>query len=214
MIIIKKQVKQKRKKRYKKNTRLILSLILVFGICFLFYSISARMSCNSDKDMINENVLSLKPKIEIEMKKRNIGNSHLSYILAMVMQESKGEGLDPFQASESKCVKINCISNRDESVEAGIKAYKSRIKRIKKAGLQETPELVLQSYNYGPGYIDYLVKNNEKGYTIENALAFSKKHCGTAGTTIETAVNEDSLACYGDYKYVEHVERFLKCKLN
>ena len=192
--------------------------VVIFSIPILITASSSSTSeyganCNIDESKLNDNVKALKPLIEVEMEKQELDvDEHLGYVLALLMQESKGVGNDPFQASESKCKVVGCIKTVEESIEQGLKVYKAKIKAIKDRELNYTIELHYQSYNYGVGYLEWLKQKSYSGYTEENAKEYSIKKCGLAGTSPETAVNEDKSACYGDYKYVEHIKQYLTCE--
>lgn len=185
--------------------------ISVGGIAIGASSSVDPSKANCSATGLSEDVKKLEPKIKVEMEKQSVDDSHLEYILAMLNQESGGKGNDPFQASESKCGAIGCIKNVDESIEQGIKVYKGKINYAKKHKVKPSFEVIAQSYNFGSGYIIFLKENKYEDYTEQNALEYSKKMCGKAGTSPQTAVNEDKSACYGDYKYIEHIKRYLNC---
>lgn len=186
---------------------LMLSLVLVFTGST---GVPKKLQCTTTN--IPEGVLRIEEKIYNEASKLDIDEIYHGYIIAMVSQESGGRGNDPFQASESKCGKVGCITNVDESISAGLKAFKQRIKYIEKKKKKATPELVLQMYNFGSGYLDWLIIK-KKDHSENTAKEFSKKMCGLAGTNPASAVNEDKTACYGDYKYIEHVSKYLDCSV-
>lgn len=203
----------------KKIISIISIIILVISLAFITLLIMIMQLKEKDNcvDDINgkeltKDVIRLQPEITSQMKKQGVSESYMPFILALVNQESGGKGNDPFQASESKCGKIGCINNVAESVEHGIKTFKNKIKYIEKKGLNASMEIIAQSYNFGNGYIDYVISIGKKEYSLESAKAYSKKMCGTAGTSPATAVNEDKSACYGDYKYVLHVQQYMSIK--
>lgn len=203
----------KKKKSKGKYLVILPFLLMMIPMIFIIFIVatnddSGRLHCDSNSDL-SEEVLVLKPKIESEIKEQGIGSNHLNWILALVSQESGGKGNDPFQASESHCGRVGCITDIDTSVKAGVKTYANRIKYIEDKNLNSTPELILQSYNFGVGYIDYLVETKQTKYTKANALNFSIKMCGTAGTSEATAVNVNKKGCYGDYLYIEHISKYL-----
>lgn len=202
--------KQIKRKQIKRKHIILVVIFVVLVVVFIEQNKSSYYIGEIDTEKIDDNVLNLKPKIEDEMKKQNLNKYYTPFILAIVNQESRGRGTDPFQASESKCGRIGCITDIDESVEAGVKAFKGRIKYATKSGFKRPSfEMLAQAYNYGNGYIDYLNENGYDDWTQANAKDFSKKMCGRAGTNHATAVNKDKKACYGDYNYVKRVSQFL-----
>ncbi|PRS35713.1 endopeptidase [Bacillus sp. NMCC4] len=133
-------------------------------------------------------------------------HEHVDLMLALMMQESGGRGLDPMQASESKCGRIGCITNPTESIKYGVKHFKSVLEKAK-----GDIKLTLQSYNFGGGFINYVMKHGGN-YTKELAIEFSRmmyqkvKHTGNY-----SCVRPESAAtgaCYGDIGYVDAVLKY------
>lgn len=204
------EVLEEEKDNFNRNIGIVLIILLVFVFFTGSTGVPTKMQCTTTS--IPEQVLKIEDKIYKEASKQGIPEEYHAYIIALVSQESGGRGNDPFQASESKCGSIGCIKSVDESIEAGIKAFKGRIKYIESKKREPSPELILQMYNYGSAYLDWLILE-KKEHSEDSAKAFSKKMCGMAGTSESTAVNEDKSACYGDYKYVEHVSKHLDCSV-
>lgn len=154
---------------------------------------------------INALVESYRGIVEIEAKKNGI-EGHVDVLLALLMQESGGFGSDPFQASESKCGFIGCITNPKDSIAQGVYYYSTVL-----ASANNDIKLALQSYNFGGGFIGY-VKQNGGAYTQDLAISFSQKmyqklkHQG-----IYRCVRPDMIplsACYGDVYYVDAVLKY------
>lgn len=132
-----------------------------------------------------------------------------SWILAQIQQESKCKGGDPMQSSENKYGKVGAIQNPEESIIWGVGVWREHMIIIQELGLKETPELLLQSYNFGKGYLYWLKKMGYEGFTPENALEYSLIMSVGLDESLYRGVNEKKEARYGDYLYVEHVKRFL-----
>lgn len=164
---------------------------------------------DNQKVPVNKYVIRYEKEILESLEREKLTKEYLPLVNAMMMQESKGLGNDPMQVSEATCGKIGCIVDPIISIQEGIKEIKVIIDYAQKNDLKANNQLISQTYNYGRGYIDFLVKNNYQERTKENSKQFSKKMCGKAGTNMQTAVNLDITACYGDYLYYEHVERYL-----
>lgn len=154
---------------------------------------------------LNEKVESYRGDVEIAAEKYGV-ETHVDVLLAMMMQESGGKGNDPFQASESKCGVIGCIQNPQESIDQGVKYYSQVLESA-----NGNVKLTLQSYNFGGGFIDYVL-NNGDGYSKDIAIEFSSmkyeelKHTGNYSCIHPEYVDEG--ACYGDVNYVDNVLRY------
>lgn len=134
-------------------------------------------------------------------------DEYTELLLALMMQESGGMGNDPMQASESKCGYIGCIASPSESIEYGVKHFISVLERS-----NYDIKLTLQSYNFGGGFIDFVMDNGGT-YTKELAITFSQnmydelKHLGIYKCHRASAIEHQ--ACYGDIEYVDAVLRYL-----
>src|SRR5699024_5509165 len=114
---------------------------------------------------------------------------------------SGGRGDDPMQASESLCGSVGCITDPEQSIEQGVKYFSQVLERA-----EGDVKLTLQSYNFGGGFIDY-VMDNGGSYTQDLAIDFSAmkyeelKHTGNYSCVRPEAVQYN--ACYGDIYYVD-----------
>ena len=134
-------------------------------------------------------------------------SEYTELILALMMQESGGKGNDPMQASESFCGSIGCITDPQLSIEKGVLHFKSVLENAKK-----DVKLTLQSYNFGGGFIGYVLDRGG-AYTKELAISFSQmKYQELAHTGIYKCHRPEAIqhgACYGDIGYVDAVLKFL-----
>ncbi|MGM9988802.1 MAG: lysozyme family protein [Bacillaceae bacterium] len=144
--------------------------------------------------------------IQAELEKYGM-DGYTDLLLALMMQESGGRGSDPMQASESKCGFIGCITNPKESIVYGVKHFISVFNNANK-----DIKLTLQSYNFGGGFINFVMKNGGK-YTFELAVEFSQMmynklaHTGIYKCHRPSAIKYN--ACYGDIEYVDAVLKYL-----
>lgn len=134
---------------------------------------------------------------------------YLELYLAVMQQESGGNGNDVFQASESKGLAPNTLSV-EESIEQGVK-YLSAM--IKKAGCTspedlEHIKLALQGYNFGGAYIDFALKKDGR-WTQKNTFAYAKKQSGGKRNTGSRAQVLGPWR-YGDQYYTAHVLRYYR----
>jgi hypothetical protein len=123
---------------------------------------------------------------------------YVQILMAKMNQESHGKGNDPMQASESKCGRIGCITNPEESIEQGVKYFAGIIKEC-----NGDVKLALQSYNFGKGFINY-VKSRGGKYTPELAWSFAEQQVKKYGRISRIPPG------YGDSKYVERVLQYYK----
>lgn len=144
--------------------------------------------------------------VEREAEVNGIGE-YKNLILALMMQESGGNGNDPMQASESYCGGIGCINDPELSIIQGVKYFKATMEQA-----NYDIKLGLQSYNFGSGFVSYVMSNGGK-YTKELAISFSQdmynklKHTGLYRCHSPQAIANN--ACYGDIGYVDSVLKYL-----
>src|SRR5699024_7971403 len=113
------------------------------------------------------------PLIEKNLIKYGVSLDYTPYLLGQIAQESYGKGPDILQASESKYGgQMGMISSEEESTDQVVKRWSTILKEIEDKDIEFSISLVLQTYNYGSGYLDYVMRNGNK-YTRENAEGFS-----------------------------------------
>ncbi|WP_415531859.1 CD1108 family mobile element protein [Ethanoligenens sp.] len=131
-------------------------------------------------------------------------SAYVNLILAVMQQESGGQGGDPMQAAEGpfntqypKCP--NGITNPTYSIQCGIQELHQNLQLAGVTSPGDMPdiELALQGYNFGSGFISWAKSNG--GYSMANALAFSQIEAVKMGWS-----------SYGDPYYVPHVLRYYK----
>lgn len=130
---------------------------------------------------------------------------YVELILAVMMQESGGRGLDVMQAAEGGFNKKyphvpNGITDPEYSIECGIQELKYALDKAGCTGPTDIDriKLALQGYNYGSGYIDWAMER-DGGYTKANAIAYSDMMCARPNWPYSR---------YGDKEYVDHVLRY------
>lgn len=130
---------------------------------------------------------------------------YVELILAVMMQESGGRGLDVMQAAEGGFNKKyphvpNGITDPEYSIECGIQELKYALDKAGCTGPTDFDriKLALQGYNYGSGYIDWAMER-DGGYTKANAIAYSDMMCARPNWPYSR---------YGDKEYVDHVLRY------
>lgn len=113
--------------------------------------------------------------------------------MAQLMQESGGREIDLFQCSESKYGVPGMIQSEEESIEQAVFYWIKLIHRAQEIQVAPSPENLLQAYNMGIGYLDYLmIRKSDTSEAI--ARTFSAEVLGGGG----------------DPRYVTHVLRYLE----
>lgn len=136
-------------------------------------------------------------------------SEYIGYLLAIMQVESGGKGQDVMQSSESAGKEKDSFSP-EESIEQACKYFSTLLKKAKQDGCDIYT--VIQAYNYGGKYIDY-VSDNGKEHTFELAQMYAMNKSGG-----KTVVYNEPLAVqvnggwrydYGNMFYVELVKRYL-----
>ena len=132
-------------------------------------------------------------------------SDYVDLILAVMMQESGGRGLDVMQAAEggfnTRYPHVpNGITDPEYSIECGVQELKYALDKAGCTGPTDLDriKLALQGYNYGSAYIDWAMER-DGGYTKENAIAYSDMMCARPSWPYDR---------YGDKEYVDHVLRY------
>lgn len=144
---------------------------------------------------IADRVLALRSKVEAQAKKYGI--SDIDLLMALIMQESGGSvydlANDPMQSAEGHGLNAGQLHDQDKSIAWGVEEFANRLKDT-----NGNIPLTLQSYNYGPGFINY-VKNHGGSMTQDLVNAFADEQARKQGWS-----------SYGDKNYVQHVLRYYK----
>jgi len=154
---------------------------------------------------ISQDVLQYEPVITKYAKKYKV-EQHVTTLMAIMMQESGGRGKDPMQASESLCGKRNCITDPEKSIKQGVAHFSHTLKRA-----NNHVDVAIQSYNFGPGFADYVTEQN-KNFSPDLAIQYSQMKYKTVPNPDKyRCIREESKeldACFGDIHYVEAVKDY------
>lgn len=159
-----------------------------------------------------EEVLIWEDDILEEMARQGLDAEYLVILLAILYQESKGNVLatngDIFQASESKCGQVGCITDPLESIEQGVKHFKTNISKAR-----DNTEVAVASYNFGNGFASWTQEHHGNEWTLDIAIEFSshmmEKVENPDSYTCNSDVATENNACYGDIHYVTKVMSFV-----
>ena len=146
------------------------------------------------------------PLIHDELAKYQL-ESHTALLTALMQQESRGKGGDPMQASESAGLARNTITDPTQSIQAGVKHFQQTLTY----GTQKKVDFstIIQSYNMGMGYIDYVAEHGGKHSEVL-AKEFSLKRVKEKPTLYTCGGNKNNFRypyCYGDFTYSTKVTK-------
>jgi Cell wall-associated hydrolases (invasion-associated proteins) len=200
-----------------------LKYLIIFGSMFsLFFSLILFISiffASEDDDFSNHNihiggtnlsaeVLAHKPMVEKYCKDYSI-EDYVYYILAIIQVESGGTMEDVMQSSESLGLPPNSLST-EESIKQGVKYFSELLTICESKGCDINT--VIQSYNYGGGFIDFVISNG-KSYTYELAVRFSMDKANGEKVDypnpIAIPINGGWRYAYGNMFYVMLVSEYL-----
>lgn len=153
-------------------------------------------------------VLKHRPLVEKYAKESDI-LEYVPILLAIIQVESGGTMEDVMQSSESAGFPPNSLST-EASIKQGCIYFASLVNRAKDIGCDQ--ESIIQSYNYGGGYLDYVGKNGKK-YSFALAESFSKEKSDGEKVTYSNpiAIKENGgwRYNYGNMFYVMLVKQYL-----
>jgi hypothetical protein len=162
---------------------------------------SNKNNSTSGTGQLSDNVLKYESLVSGYCEQYQI-NDYTLLVLAVMQQESAGNGTDPMQCSECPYnidypQKPGSITKPDYSIQVGIQYIASCLKaaNCKSPDDIQGISLALQGYNFGGGYISWALAKG--GYAKQNAIDFSKMKAQQLGWT-----------GYGDTEYVDHVLQY------
>src|SRR5699024_883724 len=120
---------------------------------------------NGGNSVLSDEVLSYRGLITEYAEEHGIPDQ-VDLLMAIMMQESSGKGGDPMQASNSHCGESGCIDDPELSIDKGVE-YFSTVWEL----ADEKMKLAIQSYNFGGGFVDYVMEHDGK-YTLQLAIDF------------------------------------------
>ena len=199
-----------------------LKYLVIFGgvfvtfFAFIFFAViffadgmkSAEDNLEIQGVNLSEEVLAHLPLVEEYCRIYGI-EEYVYYILAIMQVESGGRGEDVMQSSESLGLAPNTLSLR-ESIEQGVKYFSELLASANARGCDINT--VIQAYNYGGGFVDYIVRNGGR-YTYELAVTFARDRA--LGNRVEysnpiaVSINGGWRYQYGNMFYVQLVLQYL-----
>ena len=157
---------------------------------------------------LSPEVLAHQPMVEKYARQNGISN-YVYVLLAIIQVESEGKLEDVMQSSESAGLPVNTLGTED-SIKQGCKYFAELVTKADKLGCDM--DAVIQAYNYGSSFLDFVAKNGKR-YTFELAQEFSRQHSGGVKVTykneISTPINGGWRYNYGNMFYVKLVRQYL-----
>ncbi|HHN8464573.1 TPA: lysozyme family protein, partial [Clostridioides difficile] len=132
---------------------------------------------------VSQEVLAHKPMLEKYAKEYGI-EEYLNVLLAIIQVESGGTLEDVMQSSESLGLPPNSLST-EESIKQGCNYFSELLTAAETKGCDLNS--VIQSYNYGGGFLDYVAGHGKK-YTFELAESFARDKSGGKKVTYTNPV--------------------------
>ncbi|MFD2388873.1 lysozyme family protein [Enterococcus rivorum] len=152
-------------------------VIVVMSSMFMAFQ-SSEESVSSGVVSGNKNlapeVLAHKSTVEKYASEKGI-SSEVPFLLAIMMVESGGKGLDPMQSSESAGLDPNGISGPELSIKQGVAHYYQTLQNAKKAGMADDKKAIVQGYNYG-SYYPLWLQQNAKRHSVDVAEMYSRDY--------------------------------------
>lgn len=181
-----------------------LSVIVIVFAAFILPRFSHRTVSRGKLVGVNSDVLQYADAVASQCKEFGI-SEYSTLLLALMQQESSGQGTDIFQCSESPFNTEydntpGSITDTAYSIRVGVETFAYCLEQAECKSISDTNalKLALQEYNFGNDYAGWAIANYG-GYSEENALEFSEKMKAELGW--ET---------YGDPQYVSHVLQYIE----
>ncbi|HFK1710921.1 lysozyme family protein [Bacillus sp. RC51] len=200
-----------------KNTSKIRIIILLFisilglGTMLGILYFNHKTNIHKNKVLATEKrLLQYEPTLKKELEKYDLGGK-TAVLLGIMYQESRGEGNDPMQSSESLGLRPNELQEISLSIKQGVKHFA----QMYKYGTEKdvSMDTIIQSYNMGPGYIDFIASQEDKQHSEDSAKKFSKMKVDQNPEMYTCGGNQNNFRypyCYGDFTYASKVNEKTK----
>lgn len=139
----------------------LLAIVLFFGVLISADDDDSSGNYSSSYAGLNlsAEVLKHQPMVEKYAKEYGI-SEYVNVLLAIIQVESGGTATDVMQSSESMGLPPNSLDT-ESSIKQGCKYFASLLSSAKSKGISDI-NAVIQSYNFGGGYLDYVAKHGKQ----------------------------------------------------
>ncbi|CVO32591.1 lipoprotein%2C NLP/P60 family [Streptococcus pneumoniae] len=173
---------------------MVFSLLLFVAILFSDEQDSGISNIHYGGVNVSAEVLAHKPMVEKYAKEYGV-EEYVNILIAIIQVESGGTAEDVMQSSESLGLPPNSLST-EESIKQGVKYFSELLASSER--LSVDLESVIQSYNYGGGFLGYVANRGNK-YTFELAQSFSKEYSGGEKVSYPNPI---AIPINGGWRYV------------
>ena len=142
---------------------------------------------------LSQAVLALRELVEKYAAKYGI-SEYVDLLLAIIQVESGGLLEDVMQSSESMGLPPNSLG-KEASINQGCKYFAGLVDKADRLGCDM--DSVIQAYNYGSGFLDFVARNGKK-YSFDLAQEFARQQSGGVRVPYK---NEISVAENGGWRY-------------
>ncbi|MFK4354427.1 lysozyme family protein [Bacillus sp. RC92] len=192
---------------------IILLFISILGLGTMLGILYFNHKTNIHKNKVlatEKRLLQYEPTLKKELEKYDLGGK-TAVLLGIMYQESRGEGNDPMQSSESLGLRPNELQEISLSIKQGVKHFA----QMYKYGTEKdvSMDTIIQSYNMGPGYIDFIASQEDKQHSEDSAKKFSKMKVDQNPEMYTCGGNQNNFRypyCYGDFTYASKVNEKTK----
>ncbi len=195
----------KKRRRKKTKSNFVLLMLLVVMIVTMALSLNPNYIQFLKYDPFAD-ARKYRPLIKAELSKYQL-ESYTNVVVALMQQESHGRGGDPMQASESAGLARNEIKDPNQSIQIGVKHFHHILLYGKQR--QVDFETIIQAYNMGSGYIDFVSQQGGK-HSEELAKKYSLIQVRKKPNLYTCGGNKNNFRypyCYGDYTYSSKVTK-------
>lgn len=184
-------------------------LILFFGVLMSTEDDENGGNALTENQSLSAEVLAYQPMVEKYAHEFGV-DDYTSYLLAIMQVESGGRGKDVMQSSESLGLPPNSLDT-EPSIKQGCKYFASLLKTAKGLGMEDINAIV-QSYNYGGGYLEYIASNGKKhSQSLAENFSREKAYGEKVPYTNQIAITHNGgwRYNYGNMFYVQLVSQYL-----
>ncbi|MEG0377174.1 MAG: lysozyme family protein [Eubacterium sp.] len=186
-----------------------LLFLLICGILFTAFFAAQNEKDTVPESILSQDVLDHRPMLRQAAAEYGI-EDYEDYLLAIIQVESEGLHTDVMQSSESLGLPPNSLTT-EESIRQGCQYFARLLNLAEEKGCDL--DSVLQAYNYGSGFLDYVAENGN-AYSFSLAQSFAEEQA--AGEQVvylnPVALKENGgwRYAYGNMFYVRLINQYLE----